>query len=143
MRYISIDEYLMNRVKLQDLSSEIIGNINTLIPKINELLERFGQYRGVNSGIRTTQDQIEIYKHINAKRLAVGLSQIKTPMASRHLFGDAIDVEDHDDELKKWVKANVHILEELGLYCEDFAYTDTWVHFQTTPPKSGKRFFIP
>jgi hypothetical protein len=35
------------------------------------------------------------------------------------------------------------MLEEAGLFMESPSKTPRWVHFQTVPPKSGKRIFIP
>lgn len=128
MKYISVDEYLQGRAKLEDLPDETISNINTLIPKINDLLEKFGEYRKVNSGYRTIEDQ----KRINPKS-----------MKSRHLTGQAIDISDENGKFQKWILNNIKIIEELDLYFEDFSYTKNWVHCQIIKPKSGKRFFIP
>jgi hypothetical protein len=64
-------------------------------------------------------------------------------MKSNHLFGRAVDFADGDGKLKKWILANIKLMEEIGLYMEDFAATKTWVHFQINPPKSGNRFFKP
>lgn len=128
MKFISVTEYLMGRAKLEDLSPELQSNVNTLIPKINDLLEKFGEYRKCNSGYRSLEDQ----KRINP-----------SAMKSKHLSCQAIDLEDKNRVLSQWCLKNVKVLEELGLYCEDFKYTPTWCHFQIVAPKSGKRFFIP
>jgi uncharacterized protein YcbK (DUF882 family) len=127
-RYISVDEYLMGRAKLQDLPDDLVRNVNIIVPKANELLSKFGQYRPCNSGYRSVADQ----QRINPKS-----------MKSKHLTCQAIDIADKDGKLKAWILKNVSVLEELGLYCEDFAHTPTWVHIQCVGPKSGKRFFIP
>jgi len=62
---------------------------------------------------------------------------------SKHMTGEAIDVADPLGELGKWCLANEKYLEDFKLWCEDVNHTKTWVHFQSVPPKSGKRFFIP
>jgi hypothetical protein len=64
-------------------------------------------------------------------------------MKSRHLFGKAVDISDPKRELQAWCRTNEKLLEEIGLWCEDFNATPTWVHFQVESPKSGKRFFMP
>jgi hypothetical protein len=64
-------------------------------------------------------------------------------MKSNHLFGRAVDFADGDGKLKKWILENIKLMEEIGLYMEDFNATKTWVHFQINPPKSGNRFFKP
>lgn len=66
-------------------------------------------------------------------------------MLSAHLFFAAIDVADPEQKLQSWLKTSEGQakLEEQGLWCEDFAYTPTWVHFQLYSVNSGKRFFTP
>ena len=141
MQYISVVEYLMGRAKLDDLDKEIVANINTLIPKVNELLEKFGEYRRCNSGIRLVTDQIRIYKEKNEARKKQGLPPVTVPMGSCHLKGAAIDLEDANGKLYKWCKDNIKILEQLGLYCEE--RQGGWLHVQIFAPKSGRRFFNP
>lgn len=128
MKQISQADYLMGRAKFDDLDESTQDNINTLLPKVNELLKAFGTFRGCNSGFRSKADQMRI----NPKATS-----------SKHLTGAAIDLEDANGKLKAWINANVSVLERLGLYCEDFGHTTTWVHCQIFPPKSGRRFFIP
>jgi hypothetical protein len=141
MKFISIEEYLMNRGSLETLSSEIVANINTLIPKINDLLERFGEKRDVSSGLRRMEDHLRIYAEINSKRKSQGLEPVKVPMGSSHLTGQAIDLEDKNDKLKNWCVNNISVLEELNLFMEHPSYTDTWCHLQIKPTKS--RIFKP
>lgn len=115
----------MGRVKVEDLTDEQTRNVNTLIPKVNELLEAFGEYRVVNSGIRTPA----INKAAGGKP------------ASKHLICAAVDLEDKDAKLYKFCKANEALLKVLGLWCEE--RQGGWLHIQCIPPKSGKRFFNP
>jgi len=142
-KYISVDEYLMGRATLTALSPTIVANINTLIPKINDLLEKFGQYRAVNSGLRTMEDHVRIYANINKKRREQGRAELNIPLGSKHLSGAAVDLEDKSGELKRWLLENVQVLEDLGLYCEEFTHTPSWVHIQHIPPNSKRRFFKP
>lgn len=142
-KYISVDEYLMDRAKLEDLSSEIVGNINTLIPRINQLLEKFGQKKDVNSGLRLLLNHLETYKKINEDRKAKGLSEIPVPMGSKHLVGAAIDLEDKDRTLTQFCMDHLDLLQDLGLWMENPSYCSTWVHLQIFPPKSGNRVFNP
>lgn len=125
---ISVMQYLMGRAKLEDLPPEHVTNINILIPKINELLERYNRPVPMNSGYRTVEDQ----KRINPKA-----------MKSKHMEGAAIDLGDRDHNLRYFILNNVKILEELDLYMEDPSHTATWIHLQIIPPKSKRRIFIP
>lgn len=126
MKYISVTEYLMGRAKPEELTAEQTANMNTLIPRINDFLERFGQYRAVNSGYRTP---------------AVNAGTPGAAPKSNHLICAAIDLEDADCKLHAFAKANTLYLEELGLWCEE--RQGGWLHLQIYPPKSGKRFFKP
>lgn len=142
-RYITMDEFLGGMGTLDTMEDELVGNANTIVPKANELLDRFGEYRGCNSGYRSMAHHLEIYAAKNKTRKAQGLPELKVPMSSRHLICAAIDLEDTDGKLKKWAKENVDVLEELGLYCEALESTPTWLHIQFIAPKSGNRFFVP
>jgi hypothetical protein len=62
---------------------------------------------------------------------------------SKHITAQACDIFDPDRALAQWCVNHPDRLAECGLWCEDFRWTPTWVHFQRVPPKSGKRIFIP
>ena len=64
---------------------------------------------------------------------------------SAHLYFAAVDVADPDGKLQAWLKTieGQRRLVECGLWCEDFAYTKGWVHFQLYSVNSGARFFKP
>lgn len=62
---------------------------------------------------------------------------------SNHMSGKAIDISDSDKALAKFCLVKKQLLEDYGLWCEDPRTTKTWVHFQSVPPKSGNRFYIP
>lgn len=126
MQYISVTDYLMGRVKFEDLSDDLKGHVNTIVPKANELLSHFGQFRKCNSGYRSPDDQ----RRINPKA-----------MHSNHLICLAIDLEDNDGALNKFCKDNPKLLESLELYCEE--RQGNWQHIQAISPKSGHRWFIP
>lgn len=62
---------------------------------------------------------------------------------SNHMQGKAIDIWDPRKRLAKWCIKNVNRLEEQDLWCEDPRATSTWMHFQSTPPGSRLRFYVP
>lgn len=109
-------------------TAEQDANLATLLERMNKIRAAYGHPMLVSSGLRSAEDQARI-----------------NPSApkSKHLLGAACDITDGDGSLKKWIKANVSLLETVGLWCEDLKATPTWVHFQCLPPKSGNRFFIP
>jgi len=94
------------------------------------------------SGLRSQAQQTEMVK--------TGVSN--APL-SKHLLGAAADILDRDGALGVWCmgRGNSKLI-ELDLYCEDIEaikklarkrQVSPWMHFQTLPPKSKKRFFIP
>jgi len=133
---ITINELLSNQAKFEDLDKDIQANLNELFLKVNIVRKEYGKPMIVTSGLRTKKYHLEIYA-------AKGIYPPKVPMKSNHLFGRAVDFADGDGKLKKWILANIKLMDGIGLYMEDFVATKTWVHFQINPPKSGNRFFKP
>ena len=128
---ITMNEILKGRAKLEELPKDVQANLQDLLIKINKLRTAYGKPLKVNDGYRRPQDRP---KHGALK--------------SNHLIGCAIDLDDDDTAfLWTWVKANLQLMKEIGLYIEDPRYTHgkvgTWMHFQTKPPASGKRIFVP
>jgi uncharacterized protein YcbK (DUF882 family) len=133
---ITIKELLSNQAKFEDLDKDVQANLNELFLKVNIVRKEYGKPMIVTSGLRTKKHHLDIY----ARK---GIYPPKVPMKSNHLFGRAVDFADGDGKLKKWILENIKLMEEIGLYMEDFNATKTWVHFQINPPKSGNRFFKP
>lgn len=119
---------LLGSINVADVDLTTQHNLEELKRRMNVVRSAYGQPMLVTSGLRTQQDQMRINP--------------KAPK-SKHIMGKACDISDRSGALKAWILANVEILESAGLWCEDFAHTPTWVHFQSEPPRSGKRFFIP
>lgn len=128
MQLIDVTEYLMGRITLQDLTPDMLANLNTIVPRANDLLTAFGEYRTVNSGYRSPAYQMQI--NPNAPH-------------SKHEVCAAVDLEDKDNRLKDWCMANLGTLADIGLWMEDPKSTPDWVHVQCIPPGSGHRVFIP
>ena len=133
---ISMNELLSGQASLGDLPNDVQNNLNTLLVKVNKVRTAYDKPMIVTSGLRTVKHHLEIY----ARK---GIYPPKVPMKSNHLSGRAVDFSDSDGKLKAWVKENIKLIEEIGLYMEDFSATKTWCHFQINPPRSGKRFFMP
>lgn len=119
---------------------EHLENLMVLLVKINRLREAYGKPLRVTSGYRSMAKHLAIYA-------AKGITdQAKIPMKSNHLLGKAVDVVPVDDTIEQFhafILANEPLLIEIGLWIEDLAYTKSWVHLQSVPPRSGKRFFQP
>ena len=130
---IALREILGNQ-DIEELSPEIQSNLFELLSRVNKVRTAYNKTLIVTSGFRSMKHHLEIYK-------AKGVT--KVPLQSNHLYGRAVDILDTKRELQAWCKANVPLLENIGLWMEDFRYTPNWVHVQIVPPASGNRFFIP
>lgn len=118
-------------------------NTVILIERVNKLLSLFGEQRGITSGYRSMEKHKSIYEKINSDRVKQGLDPLSIPMASKHLIGAAVDIEDAGGKLKAWLITHPEALAQCDLYCEDYSSTKTWTHFQCISPKSGRRVFPP
>ncbi|HUM41562.1 MAG TPA: D-Ala-D-Ala carboxypeptidase family metallohydrolase [Fervidobacterium sp.] len=128
---------LLKDAKFEDQSQEIQDNLVELLVRINKVRAAYGKPMNVTSGLRSMADHLRIYAQKGIT------DQSKIPMQSNHLYGRAVDISDPNRELQAWVLKNVKLMEEIGLWMEDFGATPNWLHFQINPPKSGNRFFKP
>jgi hypothetical protein len=143
---INMFDYLMGRITFEELPEDQQENAGKTIECANNLLIRSGLTdKGCRSGYRRKEDHIEIYRKMNLARVAKGLPERSIPWGSHHLDACAIDIDDTDDKLKTWLMTDEgqQAMEDLNIYCEALSETDTWLHIQTVPPHSGKRFFMP
>lgn len=129
---ITLKEILMDRVEFKDLTPDIKVNILELVKRINVIRQAYGKPMKVNDGFRRPQDTPK-----NGAK------------ASKHLLGQAIDLDD-DDKGTLWFwlmePKQMQLLKDTGLWLEHGCYTHaggTWVHFQTVSPGSKKRIFVP
>jgi len=125
--YFSRDEYLKGRDVEYPLTPELEENMSILLERISLVREQYGKPMNVSSGYRPG--------HHNIK--AGGSAR------SAHITCEAIDILDIDRKFSKWIVDNKYLLQELDLYVEDPNYTNSWVHLQTRPTRSGNRIFIP
>lgn len=125
---ITVKEYLMGRDKHYKLPPQVVVNAAKLLDKVNALLADARISRVVSSGWRPAEFNATVP------------GAAKT---SKHITGDAVDLEDRDGKLKEWCVFNLDKLKLLDLYMEDPASTPTWVHLQQIAPKSGKQIFKP
>lgn len=127
---IGITAYWMGRDEkyVGDLTTEILANATELLRRVNDLMDVFGEDRAVRSGWRPPE--------VNSA----------TPNAapfSKHMTGQAIDLDDPEGDLDQWCLDNAQQLSRLGLWQEHPSATKGWTHLQSVPPKSGKRCFYP
>lgn len=121
--------------KGKEVPAEYEANLAELLRKANLLRTAWAKAMTITSGYRTMEDHLRIYKEKNIT------DKSKIPMKSKHLYCKAVDISDPDGKLMVWAKANVSLLTEIGLWCED--RTQGWLHIQIEPPASGNRFYMP
>lgn len=132
---------LLGHTDFESLPPDHRQNLLILMDRTNQVRAKFGKSPKVDSGYRLMADHIRIYRE-------KGITDpSKIPMKSKHLIGAAEDDSDPKKELQAWVIQNEELVASIGLWCEGFRYTPTWVHFQCLPYASwvpGKSiFFIP
>jgi len=66
----------------------------------------------------------------------------RPPLGSAHCFGAAMDILDEDGSVFATLSKPENLI-RFGIYLEAKSATPNWCHVQITPPKSGKRIFIP
>jgi hypothetical protein len=142
---ITLEQYWMGRDL--EYAHELTGGIRAaaeeLVGKVNLLLN-FAEADGVTPGF----DQVT-GTHVASgwRPAAVNERTSNAAAASRHLTGQAVDLQDTPDRaLAAWCLANLPDLKNCGLWMERPMWTggrDPWVHLQSVPPRSGRRVFIP
>lgn len=131
-------EELLKKVKEEDLTDVQKKNLPILLERLNKLRTAYGKPLSVSSGVRDMKDHLRIYAEKGIT------DQSKIPMKSKHLSAEAGDLVAKDiKHFQQWIKDNEDLMEEIGLWFEDFSVTLTWVHAQIVPPRSNKRFFLP
>lgn len=125
MSKITMDELLMGKIKLEELSEEHQENARELLRRLNLFREEFNKPMYVTSGYRSPETNN-----------AVGGSK-----KSSHMTLQACDFRDTDGKLFEFIKKDPKILERCDLYLEDPQWTPSWVHLQSRP--ASQRIFIP
>jgi hypothetical protein len=146
--FITPKHYWMGRDETHaaELTPEIRANGEELVRRISLLLG-FAEADGVTPGYdQVTGTHIAggwRPRGVNARTANAGKN-------STHITGQGVDVQDTPSrDLARWCLANLDALETCGLYMERPQWTaganndDPWCHFQSVPPKSGKRVYIP
>jgi hypothetical protein len=129
---IKIEELYKGDLSL--LPAEHRNNLTHLAGVMTHARNAFGFPMIVTSGYRTKADHERIYK---------GTPKSKIPWGSAHLSGCACDISDPKGRVWEFFEENFEFLKDMGLWLEDPRWTKNWVHFQTVPPKSGSRIFVP
>lgn len=131
---LTLEDYFgrMSRESGEIPSSVVRDNALDLLTKVNALLFDIPLQEAVhpriNSGWRTVEH--------NAK--VPGAAK-----KSKHITGQAIDLEDIEGALDEYLLARPARLVEHGLFMEHPLSTKGWCHLQSAPPGSGNRIFIP
>jgi hypothetical protein len=124
---ISFDEIVPQGVSLTERQK---ANVSKLLRVMNQIRAEYGTLMRVTSGFRTPEMEARIDP---------------AHPRSAHTRGEAVDILDPSPEnrLWNWCLDHLDLLEELGVYLESKTYCPMHVHFQTCPPSSGHRVFIP
>ena len=137
---ISLSDYWMGRDSDYPLamSPQIERNAAQLLELVNKLLVVAN-----TAGIRAAMNSRGTVVRSGWRPPAVNAATHGAAFNSKHMTGQAIDLEDPTGALGKWLFANVPVLRDIGIWCEHPRATPSWVHCQSMPPASGNRFFLP
>ena len=137
----------------EDMPAEHRKNLQKLLKTVNELgtlvPDNLKGPRNMSSGYRSKEYQINVYKNLAKQKKSPFTDgvyvQSKVPLGSAHMTGEAMDINDPDNELDEWLMSDEgkKVVEKLDIYLEHKDYTDGWCHVQIRKPKSGNHYFIP
>lgn len=123
-----------------DLTDEIRDNVAELLGRVNLLLTW-----AYAEGVRPALDA-RTGTHVASgwRPKAINDATRNAADHSKHLTGQAIDLRDNGTrDLAIWCLKNEESMAEIGLWMERPQWTPTWVHLQTVPPGSRRRYYIP
>lgn len=122
---LTYTEYMMGRIRIEDMEVEHTKNMVQLLSVVNGLLQDFGERRKITSGFRRPEDN----------------AACRGSPKSKHMQGAAVDLEDVNGKLKAYMTEEM--LDKYDLYMEHPSATPSWCHLSILPPKSGARIFKP
>jgi len=122
-----------------DLTEEIKSNIDDLTERCNKLIglmELAGVVFYKNPSTKSIVSGATL-GGFRPKNSSVGASR------SNHKIGKAVDIFDPKNEIDEFCMNNLALLEQCGIWIEHPSATEKWSHWQSVPPKSGRRVFYP
>lgn len=123
------------------LTSEQEANLIKHHRIMNLVRAKYNKAMFCTSGVRDLPDHKRIYME---KAKALGITNVRIPMGSKHLRASASDYLDRDGLLMKWCRENESFLASIEVWIEDDPSVPR-VHFQTEPYgswKPGKTIFF-
>jgi hypothetical protein len=137
MQLITRAEYFRPYAGHPDITQEVIDNCDTLLARVNALLEEAMNHNIFLDTNRVTQNLIsgDTNGGFRPQSCPIGAP------SSSHKTGAGIDIHDADGSLDDWLTDE--LLTRFRLYREDPGSTRGWVHLSTRAPRSGKRTFFP
>ena len=138
---IPADYYMGRDVKFPDeLTDAIRGHVAELLGRVNLLLSwAYAEH------VRPALDA-HTGTHVASgwRPKAINDATSNAATASKHLTGEGIDLRDNGTrDLAQWCLKNEDALAEIGLWMERPQWTPSWVHLQSVPPKSHRRYYVP
>jgi hypothetical protein len=131
------------------LTDEVKQNLVKTFRWMDTVREILGIPIKVHLAFRSMAYHLDLYRRLNEQRKKQGKPDLRVPMKSAHLMGNAVDfssdmgkgsVGANCDEIKSIMKPR---LEELKLRLEDNGKGANWIHLDSNPPGPSGRFFKP
>jgi hypothetical protein len=138
---IPADYYMGRDARVPDeLTDAIRANVVELLGRVNLLLAW-----AYADNVRPALDKVT-GTHVASgwRPKAINDATSNAATSSKHLTGEGIDLRDNGTrDLAQWCLKNEESLAEIGLWMERPQWTPTWVHLQTVPPGSRRRYYVP
>lgn len=136
---ITVAQYVGVHAKSRDWTAPRIEQATALLAKTNALMT-VAAAQGVAFPINPkTNSQISgaTFGGFRPQNCSIGAPN------SHHKEGRGVDVYDPDNEIDAWCLENLPALERASIWIEHPDATKSWSHWQSVPPKSGKRVYRP
>jgi hypothetical protein len=125
---ITLEDYFGKVSHKYEPNDLVKTNAEILLSRVNAIMVAIKWKPAINSGWRPAEYNATIPN---------------AAPRSKHITGQAIDIDDPTGELDKILFNNQYLLRKYELWMEHPAATRGWCHLQSVPPRSGNLVFFP
>ena len=136
---ITLAEYVGPHASSKDWNEANRYNAGILLVNVNKLIAR-AKAAGIEFPTNTrTGSSVsgQTYGGFRPQAAPIGAPN------SNHKLGQGIDLFDPKNEIDAWCMENFTALAACSIWIEHPSATPGWSHWQSVPPKSGKRAYMP
>lgn len=132
------------RLKFKNLMKDFFKNTNK---EERELVESSQEHQVFKDKLKKfceiTPFELTMTSGHRPEAYNIKVGGAKKSMHTRGLAIDIYDCSKTGSTIANYIIKNIDKYKEIGLYFEDFRYTNGWVHVQSEAPRSGNIIFVP